>query len=88
MIVWRTKRKIRDISSAINNKKKDRDRETLNLKVKVDDIKIKIMPMIIVFHGHENDMIIKILPFRIFMICFMQNYFDFVKFKILINNMT
>lgn len=57
--------------------------------MKVDDIKIKIMPMIIVFHGHENDMIIKILPFRIFMICFMQNYFDFVRFKILlINNMT
>lgn len=56
--------------------------------MKVDDIKIKITPMIIVFHGHENDMIIKILPFRIFMICFMQKYFDFVRFKILINNMT
>lgn len=56
--------------------------------MKVDDIKIKIMPMIIVFHGHENYMIIRILPFRIFMICFMQNYFDFVRFKILINNMT
>lgn len=45
------------------------------------------MFMIIVFYGYENDMIIKILFFRIFMICFMQNYFDFVKFKILINNM-
>lgn len=56
--------------------------------MKVDDIKIKIMPMIIVFHGHENYMIIRILPLRIFMICFMQNYFDFVRFKILINNMT
>lgn len=71
MIVWRIKCKIRDISFVINKKKKDWDCEILNLKVKVDDIKIKIMFMIIVFYGYENDMIIKILFFRIFMICFM-----------------
>lgn len=71
MIVWRIKCKIRDISFVINKIKKDWDCEILNLKVKVDDIKIKIMFMIIVFYGYENDMIIKILFFRIFMICFM-----------------